>query len=661
MTTTLRILGWKAEGLRCADHEVDFRQGRDSPYPVSLIQMRNGTGKTTTLRLLRAALSGSLKEQRNSDAVGEFRRDGSDMGKFELRLEYNGRPLTLLMEFDFETRSVQYKTTGRDGQKSGFGPGRTLARFLNEKFVNFFVFDGELADDLRDPQKTDARKAMESLFQVDLLDLMKRSVEKYWERRTETETAKGQKGLTESQKRFQSWSARLESLKQEMNALGRNLKDVETRLELQKRKYGDEINKEKERGDRMTQARERVDALENEVNETTKSVLDNMRDPQALSPAFATALLDLKSGLDRVKLPESAAREWFEELSEEDRCVCGRPIDEDTRAVIRERARNYLGSDDVILLNRIKSDISGAVGASPSGPSEALSERLRELAGQSRRRQEAENDFFLLLREAEGDEAVKAAREERDRLARERDDILEKLRRYGDKDEKIPVDKLKSLDPKTVFSIRIAETAKDHFQKEVDQREKIRRLRAQRDILAGILERAYEKAERKIADEIRHETNERIARLMPYNDIRVKRIDGALLLQDKLSGSAGENVSVGYAFLATLFDRAEEHHLPFVVDSPVGSIDLDIRPRTGELLPKLAKQVIVFILGAERDRFVPSLEAASGGDVQYLTLFRKGISHLEERAAAVPATAETGNGFCVPGREFFVDFHDEDG
>ena len=101
MTTTLRILGWKAEGLRCPDHEVDFRQERDSPYPVSLIQMRNGTGKTTTLRLLRAALSGSLEEQRNSDAVGEFRGDGSDMGKFELRLEYSGRPLTLLMEFDF--------------------------------------------------------------------------------------------------------------------------------------------------------------------------------------------------------------------------------------------------------------------------------------------------------------------------------------------------------------------------------------------------------------------------------------------------------------------------------------------------------------------------------------------------------------------------------
>ena len=663
MTTTLRILGWKSEGLRCPDHEVDFRQGRDSPYPVSLIQMRNGTGKTTTLKLLRAALSGSLEGLRNSDAVGEFRGSGATEGVFELRLEHDERPLTLLMEFDFEMRSVQYKTTGRDGQDPGFRPERTLARFLNEKFVNFFVFDGELAVDLLDRKKTDARKAIESLFQVDLLDRMKRSVEDYWKRQTETETAKGQKGLTESLKRLEKWSDRLECLMQEMNALGRNRKDVETRLERQEQKYGEEINKEAARGEKMTQARQRVERLQSEVDETTRSVLDNMRDPQALSPAFARALLDLKSGLDRVKLPESAAREWFEELSEEDHCVCGRPIDGDTRDIIRKRARNYLGSDDVILLNRIKSDISAAVGASPDGPSEALSGRLKELAGQSRRRQEAENDSLLLQKEAEGDEAVKAAREELDRLTRERNDILEKLRRYENKDEKITVDRLKSMDPETVFSIGVAEAAKEHFQKEVDRREEIRRLRARRDILAGILERAYETAEQEIADEIRNQTNERIARLMPNNDIRVERIDGALLLRNQSSGSVGETLTVGYAFLATLFERADEHRLPFVVDSPVGSLGTNIRSPIGELLPRLAGQVIAFILDVERDTFVSSLEAASGGNVQYLTLFRKGISHLEERAAAIPATAETGNGFCVSGKEFFDDFHieDEDG
>ena len=662
MATTLHILGWKVEGLRCPDHEIDFCAGRDRPFPVSLIQMPNGTGKTTTLELLRAALSGSLDGIQNSAAVEEFRKPGTgnERGEFALRLELDARPLTLILEFDFEIGRVDYKTTWRDGQEHGFRPPQQLRRFLNKTFVNFFVFDGELADDLLDSKKTDARKAIESLFQVDLLDRMRQSVENYWERRTENETAKGQTGLTQSLNRFQKWAARLDLLKRSKDAFERELSDVEDQLKRREAKYEEEINKEKVRAKRISEARQLVEKLKNGVAETTRSVLDNMREPQALSPVFARALMDLKSGLDRVKLPESAAREWFEELADEDECVCGRPIGEDVRVIIRERATNYLGSDDVILLNRIKSDISEAAGASASGPSEELSKRLRELAEQSRQLQDAENDFVLLQREAEEDEAVKAMRFEIERLKEQRDKIREELRKYEDGGDRIPADKLKSMDPEGVFSIRVAETAKAVFQQEVERREEIRKLTRRRDVLARILKRAYAEAKQEIAEEIRDKTNERVDRLMPNNDIRVDRIDGALLLQGRPSGSAGENLSVGYAFLATLFDRSGEHHLPFVVDSPVIPIDRDIRAPIGNLLPRLAGQVIAFIISTERDVFLPSLKAASGGGVQYVTLFRKGATRPDEWATAVPGAVETADGFCVSGEDFFIEFQGED-
>ena len=54
MPAVMRILGWKAQGLRCPDHEISCVDSSGNPYPVSLIQMPNGTGKTTTLDLLRA-------------------------------------------------------------------------------------------------------------------------------------------------------------------------------------------------------------------------------------------------------------------------------------------------------------------------------------------------------------------------------------------------------------------------------------------------------------------------------------------------------------------------------------------------------------------------------------------------------------------------------
>ena len=63
-----------------------------------------------------------------------------------------------------------------------------------------------------------------------------------------------------------------------------------------------------------------------------------MRDPHALSLSFANWMLALKDGLDKVKLPESAAREFFEDLAGEADCVCGRPIDAEIAATIRMRA-----------------------------------------------------------------------------------------------------------------------------------------------------------------------------------------------------------------------------------------------------------------------------------------------------------------------------------
>ena len=59
MPAIMRILGWKAHGLRCPDHEIDCTDTDNNVHSVTLIQMPNGTGKTTTLALLRAALSGA--------------------------------------------------------------------------------------------------------------------------------------------------------------------------------------------------------------------------------------------------------------------------------------------------------------------------------------------------------------------------------------------------------------------------------------------------------------------------------------------------------------------------------------------------------------------------------------------------------------------------
>lgn len=663
MTTTLRILGWKAEGLRCPDHEIDLLEGRDHPFHVSLIQMPNGTGKTTTLELLRAALSGSLEDRGESADIRRFRKrdSDSDRGAFEVRLQLDDKPLTVALEFDFTLERVEYKTTWRSGQKPGFRPPRPLRRFMNEAFVNFYVFDGELADDLLDRDKTDAGKAVESLFQVHLLDQMSGEIKEYWERSTKTETAKSQSGLTRSQNLLQKWMDRLIYLKKSKQELEDSLGKLDGRIARQEERYRDEMAKVALRMGKMQEAQAQVDALRAKLDEMTKSVLDAMREPQALSPAFADDMLTFKSGLDRVKLPESAAREWFEELSDEAECVCGRPIDETIRTIIRSRAERYLGSDDIILLNRIKSDISEAVGASTRQPAQALEDRTGELARQSRKHQQADNDLILLRREAEASNpAIANAKDEKDRLEADRDRRLSELEKFQDGQENISLERLRSVDPNTVFSIEVAKKAKENLEDEIARRTKTLKLKGKRDTLVQILDRARDQAKLAIANAIRDQTNERIAGLMPNNSVRVDKIEDALFLRNQTGGSAGENLSVGYAFLATLFNRDNHHQLPFIVDSPVVPIDGDIRPTIGSLVPQLTEQVVAFMISTERDSFLPSLERASNGDIQYITLFRRGVNHLEDRASAMSSGVEkTWDGCRVIGQAFFNDFQIE--
>jgi len=173
------------------------------------------------------------------------------------------------------------------------------------------------------------------------------------------------------------------------------------------------------------------------------------------------------------------------------------------------------------------------------------------------------------------------------------------------------------------------------------------------------MDAALQKARFGISQEICDDANRRIAEVMPNNEIRIQRVDRCLVLEGQEGGSAGETLSVAYAFLATLFNRVE-HQLPFIVDSPANPIDLRVRTKIAELIPKLTRQFVAFTISSERQNFVAPLEAALGAPVQFLTLFRRGPADLEENAQAATSCEKTTDGFLVSGREFFCGFHLEE-
>ncbi|MGD1804195.1 hypothetical protein ACP6PL_01965 [Dapis sp. BLCC M126] len=57
----IKVFLLKTEGLRCPDMKINLLSGVN-PAHVSLIQMPNGTAKTTTLSLIRAAMNGEANK-----------------------------------------------------------------------------------------------------------------------------------------------------------------------------------------------------------------------------------------------------------------------------------------------------------------------------------------------------------------------------------------------------------------------------------------------------------------------------------------------------------------------------------------------------------------------------------------------------------------------
>ena len=651
MPSELEIIGWTSQGLRCPDHMLDFQRREDECFSVSLIQMPNGTGKTTTLKLLRAALCGAPEDgQWTPETVRQLaKRDGAERGEFALRLRYNGRRVTIVLHFDFEEGIVHYSTTVGSGLRDGFEPPRELRRFFTPDFVRFFVFDGELAEQLLDRSYTNAQRAIEDLFQLDVLDRMTRAVDDYWDNQMSGRSATEATGLTRRRNRVTKLRKRLERLRKEREQLAGTLERSRSELLAKKQRLERDLKDQQEFGARVATAQAAANGAKEDVKRISAEVLAGYREPHALSVQFALEMLTLKENLDRVKLPESTAREFFEELAMENECVCGRPLDEGTRHSIRSRASKYLSSDSVALLNALKGEVGSAIGKNLETAAGRLQESVLRLEDGIKCEIDTANELDDVQRDgiARSPE-LESARDDVEALERRVNSLEDKLEQYDD-----PTD---TAGDDQVFGIGVLERRYSDAERKLAEITHTLTLRAKRDVLKKILTRARELARSSISEEVCNQTNERIAVLMPDNSIRVQSIARSLVLEDQEGGSVGETLSIGYAFLATLFEGGD-HRLPFVVDSPANPIDLRVRAKVAELIPRLTPQFIAFTISSEREGFLKPLESVVGDGIQYITLFRSGSSTLEDRLSSVDKVTRTKDGVLVQDADFFWGFH----
>lgn len=606
----VRIIDWSYRNLRIGQGDESINLC-NPPKRWSLVQMPNGTGKTTTMELIRAVLA---KQNFSVDQVQSFRAtDDVVEGEFELSLliqESDDDPELIhriTLTFDFEEGTHKYSTLRPAERGGGRESGRVLpedfARLLSPNFIRLFVFDGELAKNIRDLDQKAADQAIKTLYQLDELGRLRYEVEEVVKHRqvaASGPTSKTRQGysrhrniVTKAQEVVHRLEKRLIGLETEKRKLDGELADIQKQIDEQIAGNEDLLLEQ-------TQIENESDDIQSAMQNATSNAINAFRSPISLSSTVLSSLTYLGQTLTDARLPQSVSSEFFLEMALLDTCICGREIGEVERQTIAESKDKYLANDQISAISAMKNMLNTS-----RAPELTFAAACRVLAAKMEDRTVNENKKVRLLQKLEAqngdfDDSL-------EQMLDEKNSSLSKL------DGQISILKTKDLVKQEMYgctksnNLPLAQKYLEECEKELITVTNSFRLSRQQKKLNDQLLRIEEEALSTLREVIRKETNKRLATLVQMEKLQVARIDGALQLTsdkvDKRTGvSEGQSLSVAYAFLTSLLAEAPID-LPFVVDSPAISLDLDVRREVSKIIPDLFNQMILFVISSEQADF----------------------------------------------------------
>jgi DNA sulfur modification protein DndD len=647
----IELIGWQARGLRCPDTKIDLCQD-GQPAQISLIQMPNGTGKTTTLTMLRAAMNSEATHW-SAEKIRQYRRPGEDTieGNFVLDLRVDEKPLTFEMKFDFVEGAVAYTTSwpGYGGIRKGWDPPSAVRRFLDDRFVKLFVFDGEFAENLLKPNESEASQAIDALFQLYLLEDVRNLAQESWDAESRKSPTRSESGLTKIKAQVEALENRVRKIEAVAEDARKDIGVYSIDIEQLKQRIHTHTGSQVQLRDEFEAKREEEQNARTASKDASIEVMRLVRQPHQLHPAFAASLSELKHQLDRLKLPASSSSQFFEELLEEPQCICGRPLDETHREILKNRAKLYLAEETSGVLNGLKQDIDQYVVNAPEAEVSLLAS-VRDLGQAVRVHALASQEVRMLHQRLidQGDTQLKTWEEE---LLKSENDLKERQLLLKD----IEREALHSDDEKTVClkSLkRQLQAAREKYALITGTVD----LHKRTEVLRQIVDRALELSRTNLRSVLTEECNSRLKDVLSRDPIEIERIDSSLKLKNRDGASVGQTLSVGYVFLTTLLSRGQ-HQFPLVVDSPANPLSMEVRRELARLIPHLCKQFIAFTISSERAAFTEPLAHAASGAVKHITLFRRtpGTQSLEESLPKNGVTC-TENSVLVEGIEYFDNF-----
>lgn len=590
--------------------KIPFVNADGKTIKNNFIMMANGTGKTTTMTLLKGLFDGSALSWK-SDIIKSFApvMTNAGHGEFAVTVLFDDRRYKFFLLLDYKTGSATIETSSPTlgGRESGRHLPESIRGIFSPEFVRRFIFDGEQAEKTLDSSSNEADETIKYLYRLDELDQIIAINQKIL---TDIQNVEGNKGSQGSIKN-------LRTRQNSVNEIITRLKNQRDRLRKDIKAFEDEKKSKEEQRNHIDKNYEQLNQEKIEINrdinqnkeETSSCIAEILRltkSPYLLSPELCNRMVELGNSMTKLKLPKSSSKDFFIELANSSKCVCNRCIGEAEKEAILKNAEKYLGSDQQAVLNAIKSSLMS------SDYDTRLSEAFSRLS--NLREQRNRLDTLLNINQ---EKLLKAGGEEAERLQSRIKELIELIsvskaqlsliESKDDTDDQLTIDN----------NLHKAEQEYQYYEQQIAKATRTNAALRKKEIVESLICEIKEQATSDLKAEIIRKTNEKLKCVITDDYIEIESINWYIKLVKKDGASEGQTLSIAYCFLGTLFEDSELE-FPFIIDSPTGKMDFEKRQAVADIIPLVFNQMIAFVQSAEVERFADRFY--ENEDSQFITI-----------------------------------------
>ena len=590
--------------------QISFRNDTGGVIKNNFVMMANGTGKTTTMTLIKGLLDGSAKNW-PVDYVKSFAPTTTtgDKGEFSITVKFDEKQYKYFLSLDYVNGIAKIETQAPPkGRETGLLLPTAIKGIFTPEFVSRFVFDGEQAKKSMDRTSNEADETIRYLYRLDELDeILAMNMNILTEIQNAEGGSTGTRGslsnLRSRQKKVRDHIASLEKKQKQLN--GDIARFSQEKIEKEKQRQELDKNYEalnKEKNEVIAEQEKNRGNVDVKITE----IVSLVKTPYLVSEGLCNRMYEFGDAMKKLKLPKSSSKDFFTELAYAEKCVCDRCIGEKERDAILKNAERYLGSDHQAVLNNIKSVLMG------STYDEHLVAAFEELG----KLQEQKTRLNARFADVE-DKLIKAGGPLVEQLQSEIEVLIGQI---SSAQTQLKIIESKDEDDETLTeenNLHKARRADAEYEVKIASTTKTNAALRKKNVVQDLVNEIKTQATAALKEEIIKKANDKISRVIKDDYIEIESIDGYIKLKDREGASDGQTLSIGYCFLGTLFEEAELE-FPFVIDSPTGKMDFDKRQAVADIIPVVFNQMIAFVQSAEvkcfADRFYKNT------DTQYLTI-----------------------------------------